>query len=413
MKRPASSAETAVTPSPKPRVLDQLSEIDMAILDRLLSIRREEEQLREFRDRAEKHRKDVSESVYRRVIEDYATRVTALEQQALPLRSKARTEYRKLRQLADKVGREYEQAKLAKEELEFRHAVGELDVEQFGRQLQEPQRLLDDCRADVACLEEHKARFIDAMGSEAALQEPVPPQPERIEVPPRPAVPVIKRLEAEPVQAPAPISRPEPQPVEPVVAQAAAPPPAAPARPPLPPLPVPPAIPSIEVPDDPVLVALQRKDETLSHFLPEDEQAGAQGPSPISAPPSAPDEPAAEPTIMVPLAALTSGGEWGAPKEFQLGAVTYLGRGGGNHLQITSPSVSRKHAVITASPRGFTVKDLNSQNGVSVNTERVTEQLLSDGDRLEIGDVVFVFRSPWPTLGAPKPDVPGAQAGPS
>src|SRR5262245_16440365 len=127
MKRPAASAETAVTPSPKPRVLEQLSEIDMAILDRLMSIRREEEQLREFRERAEKHRKEVSESVYRRVVEDYSTRVAALEQQALPLRGKARTEYRKLRELADKVGREYEQAKLAKEELEFRHAVGELD----------------------------------------------------------------------------------------------------------------------------------------------------------------------------------------------------------------------------------------------------------------------------------------------
>ena len=44
---------------------------------------------------------------------------------------------------------------------------------------------------------------------------------------------------------------------------------------------------------------------------------------------------------------------------------------------------------------GFTIKDLGSQNGTFVNGHRVTDQVLDDGDTIEVGSVKFVFRMPW------------------
>jgi pSer/pThr/pTyr-binding forkhead associated (FHA) protein len=101
-------------------------------------------------------------------------------------------------------------------------------------------------------------------------------------------------------------------------------------------------------------------------------------------------------TILVPLAALIAEDGVLSQTVYQLGAVNYLGRAEDNQVQITSPGVSRKHAVIIAAAGGFQLKDLGSQNGVVVNGERVTERKLADNDRIEIADVSLVFRSPWP-----------------
>src|SRR5262245_3785795 len=123
---------------PKQSVADQLLTIDTSVLDRLVTIRQEEGTLEDDRNRAEQLKGNVTDVVYRRVIEDYKKRTATLEQQAAPLRTKARSEYRKLRQLVDHISRAYDQAKLEKEELEFRHAVGELSDEKLGEQLLAP-----------------------------------------------------------------------------------------------------------------------------------------------------------------------------------------------------------------------------------------------------------------------------------
>src|SRR5207302_4504972 len=96
--------------------------------------------------------------------------------------------------------------------------------------------------------------------------------------------------------------------------------------------------------------------------------------------------------------------------EYRLGALNYLGRAEDNQVQIIKPGVSRKHAVITAGASGFALNDLGSQNGVTINDERVTQRALADGDRIEIAGVAFVFRSPWPAAGAPKGAAAAAKA---
>jgi len=75
------------------------------------------------------------------------------------------------------------------------------------------------------------------------------------------------------------------------------------------------------------------------------------------------------------------------------GPVATLGRGAGNSLQLAGLEVSRQHAEVVHTPAGYVVKDRGSRYGTFVNGVRVTEQLLTSGDRIECGrtGAVLVF----------------------
>jgi DNA repair exonuclease SbcCD ATPase subunit len=74
-----------------------------------------------------------------------------------------------------------------------------------------------------------------------------------------------------------------------------------------------------------------------------------------------------------------------------LGRKTTIGRTPDNDLQIDAKFISRHHAVILAGPARTIVEDLNSTNGVLVNSRRVTRQVLQDGDAVVIGRTQFRF----------------------
>ena len=74
-----------------------------------------------------------------------------------------------------------------------------------------------------------------------------------------------------------------------------------------------------------------------------------------------------------------------------LGRKTSIGRTPDNDLQIDAKFISRHHAVILAGPARTIVEDLNSTNGVLVNSRRVTRQVLQDGDTVVIGRTQFRF----------------------
>jgi hypothetical protein len=57
-------------------------------------------------------------------------------------------------------------------------------------------------------------------------------------------------------------------------------------------------------------------------------------------------------------------------------------------------TVSPRHAELRKEGDGFTVVDLDSENGTFVNDVRTGENLLSDGDVIRLGSVRFVFRVP-------------------
>lgn len=63
-----------------------------------------------------------------------------------------------------------------------------------------------------------------------------------------------------------------------------------------------------------------------------------------------------------------------------------IGRTPECQLALDDPRVSRKHAVLRATPKGVVVEDLGSRNGVSVNGVKIAgQQLCTDGDRVTIG----------------------------
>ena len=55
---------------------------------------------------------------------------------------------------------------------------------------------------------------------------------------------------------------------------------------------------------------------------------------------------------------------------------------------------STSHCQIVLTPDGrFTISDLQSENGVYVNGERINERVLADGDLVQIGTERFVFQA--------------------
>src|SRR3989449_4547359 len=70
-----------------------------------------------------------------------------------------------------------------------------------------------------------------------------------------------------------------------------------------------------------------------------------------------------------------------------------FGREAGCDVVVPGKDVSRRHAEIVASPKGYLLVD-SSTNGTFVNEEQVQGQrLLARGDVLRIGDEKFRFRS--------------------
>jgi len=62
-------------------------------------------------------------------------------------------------------------------------------------------------------------------------------------------------------------------------------------------------------------------------------------------------------------------------------------------IVISDPGASRRHATITREDGGeYVLTDLGSTNGTIVNDEPVGEHVLSDGDRITIGNTILEFR---------------------
>ena len=365
--KPIKAADTGSdAPAVPPSFLDSLKAIDVSSLDRLIAIRQENERIAQYRAKADEKKKDVAEAVYARVSQDYAKRAAALEQQSAPLRTQARAEYRKLKALIDSLSLRQEQAQLQKDELQFRHEVGELTDAELKGQIAEPQKVLDSCASDRKELDASKARFVEALGSEEALEinEPVvAPAPAPAAPPPAAAA----AFEAESTFIGTP--KPAPSPAPPV----SSPKPIA-------------AAPLADDMDDAGATRVARP-------MPEPVTRSA-APPPAAAPPPPPDAGDGA-TVMLSSAAVVIE-DPANTKEFPLTVINGIGRSDENRICLSNPGISRKHCEIKAVSGGYMIKDLGSQNGTFVNGQRVTEKKLTEGDTIDVGSVKFVFRSPWP-----------------
>ena len=71
--------------------------------------------------------------------------------------------------------------------------------------------------------------------------------------------------------------------------------------------------------------------------------------------------------------------------------VTHLGRHPDSEINLDDITVSRRHAEIARTNRGYVVRDVGSLNGTFVNGERIDEMVLQQGDELQVGKFRLVF----------------------
>ena len=74
-----------------------------------------------------------------------------------------------------------------------------------------------------------------------------------------------------------------------------------------------------------------------------------------------------------------------------LASGTGIGRDPGNAVQLLTPDISKRHAFLQQTSKGWCVRDLNSRNGLFVNDKKVQEAIIKEGDRLIIGPYTLVF----------------------
>jgi hypothetical protein len=151
-------------------MLEKLREIDIKAVKSLVKLKDDKNQVRGFLDKAGELRDKVDKTVFERVKGDYERRHAELDMQSIPLKDEAREEYRKLVLLSNQIEEAFEEARVDKEELEFRHAVGELSEKDLQDQLKEAEKAVSERQSEMAEAEKLKKQFIEAFDSEEELE---------------------------------------------------------------------------------------------------------------------------------------------------------------------------------------------------------------------------------------------------
>jgi pSer/pThr/pTyr-binding forkhead associated (FHA) protein len=74
-----------------------------------------------------------------------------------------------------------------------------------------------------------------------------------------------------------------------------------------------------------------------------------------------------------------------------MGNRIIIGRSEKADIRINDAKASREHAEVTKVGQNWVATDLGSQNGVVVNDRKITQQPLTEGDKLIVGQTVFKF----------------------
>lgn len=77
---------------------------------------------------------------------------------------------------------------------------------------------------------------------------------------------------------------------------------------------------------------------------------------------------------------------------FEIAGAMVMGREADNPIALPNDSTaSRRHATISQSNGGYSIRDEGSSNGTFVNGAKITEQTLSAGDEIQVGGTKFRF----------------------
>jgi hypothetical protein len=331
--------------------------LDLSVLDELAELKAQREVMQQRLAAMEERRAEVAPPVYLRVRGDYEAQKQALLEKEQPVQAKAKALYGELHDALDKLERESESAKLSQQELEFRHSLGEFAAGEFDKRKQAIVSTLSARQAEHEQARSIRERFLQAFGSEAALFD----APTKVEAPQaEPAKPRFGNMPD--VGELTAIVKPVPPPIPPASGSPAT---AIPAPPtlgsvteqvqpvPAPPMPSPPAIPAEPVkranPDATVVFRPGR-------LLPQNKDAG-------------------DSALMLSLRPIVIGSDAGC--------------------DVILVNVAGRQAEISLTRAGFIFRDVGGAGVgmLTVNDVPVAEQLLRDGDLLQVGTARFSFKS--------------------
>jgi len=330
----------------------QLNEIDVTPLDELTRIKSELETLDGRLQTMEARKADVAEPVYLRVRSDYEQRRASLEQEAAPLKAAARAQYARLHALLTQSEADHEAARLDREEIDFRHSLGEFDEAEYKQRI----AAVEDQLGERATAREQalalRQRFVAAFRSEDEL------------------LPARDEMPAPPRGADSPLPRGADTP----------PPRGADTMPPRPPLPTASEAATRRMrPLDPEAVS--------APAAPAADVGATQTMRVLKAGNEAPVRP--DQTVVMRSARLL-------PQNAEAGKLTHtvglrpLTLGSGESCDVRIPGAAAQHAQLKAGMTGFTLMDLGG--GVRVNGIAIDQHLLRHDDVIEIGAARFAFR---------------------
>jgi Inner membrane component of T3SS, cytoplasmic domain len=320
-----------------------LNDLDLSVLGELNDLKEERSTLMTRLQQMDERKTEVAPAVYLRVRADYETQRLKLETQERPLKHNALEIYAKLRNRIDELEREDADAKLNLQELEFRHSLGEFDKSQFAVRKDVIENAINDRAADFSTAKSIKDRFLSIFGSERELELAAPNGPEAT-----------------------------------VLVTPIAPPPAAPAAP------LPPISPYTPIPQANVAASIPG--------MPPIPGSAPAAPEVKAAPePRRPSNPDA--TVVFRPGRLTPmNPEAGiAPTMLSLKPIA-IGSDNACDVRLSAPNIQRKQVEITLSRAGFMLKDVGGGGVVSIDGLPVTEQILRDGDAIQIGAARFSFK---------------------
>ena len=334
--------------------------IDLSVLEELAELKTQRDVMQQRLAAMEERRAEVAPPVYLRVRGDYESQQRALLEKAQPLQAKARALYAQLHEALEKLEREAESAKLSQQELEFRHSLGEFAGTEFEQRKQTIVSALNASQAEHEQARSIRERFLQAFGSESALLEMPIIEAPKFESPklepqlepkldsakPRfgnmPDAPELTAI-VKPVPPPIPGSNNPPvlgsvtEQVRPVLA------------------PMPPPIPSAPAP-----VKRANPDATVvfrpGRLLPQNKDAG-------------------DSALMLSLRPIVIGADAGC--------------------DVILVNVAGRQADISLTRAGFMFRDIGGAGVgmLTINDVPVAEQLLRDGDILQVGTARFSFKS--------------------
>jgi hypothetical protein len=313
---------------------NDLKELDLSVLDDLTELQSQRVVLLGRLKQMEERRNDVAAPVYLRVRADYEQQRIKLESEEAPKKRVAKDIYLKLRDRLDALEREDGEAKLNLQELEFRHSLGEFDRAQFNVRKSAIEAGVKDRESDFSQAREIRERFLSIFGSEHELDEPLG------------SATVIASA---PFQAPPAFT------------------------------PIPQAIPAPQVPGMPPIPLVRES---------------SAPPIPAEAPKAEPRKPAnPDATVVFRPGRLTPmNPEAGiAPTMLSLKPI-HIGSDNSCDIRITAPNLQRKQVEITLTRAGFMLKDVGGGGIVLIDGQAITEQLLRDGDTIQIGPARFSFK---------------------